>query len=208
MRRTRSGLFDRWSAVYDRPGFQAATYRPVHDAVIARLANLQPTMVLDLGCGTGQLTRRLVERFPSALVVGVDYSAGMLTEATDRVGDGASLLQADAHVLPLRPASVDVIVCTESFHWYRNQQQVVAGLAEILRPSGQLLIASIASVTDAGDSAVRQLSSAAGQPVRALTPRRLAELLSSAGFEVMYQRRIPRLGLVPWPALTQARLRS
>ena len=207
MTRTRSGLFDRWSASYDRPGLQDATYRPVHDAVIARLAGAQPAVVLDLGCGTGQLTLRLTERFPAAHVIGIDYSAGMLGEAALRVGARARLVQADAHELPLRTASVDVVVCTESFHWYRDQAHVVAGLAALMRPEGQLLIASIASVTNVGDSAVRQLSSVAGQPIRALTPQRLKGLLTTAGFDVVHQRRVPRLGFVPWPALTEAHLR-
>ena len=208
MARTRSGFFDRWSASYDRPGLQDATYRPVHDAVMARLADAQSAAVLDLGCGTGQLTLRLTERFPDAHVIGIDYSAGMLGEAALRVGARANLVQADAHELPLRPASVDVVVCTESFHWYRDQAHVVAGLAALLRPDGQLLIASIASVTDVGDSAVRQLSFVAGQPIRALTPQRLKRLLTTAGFDVVHQRRVPRLGLVPWPVLTHARLRA
>ncbi len=163
MARVGSMLFDRWSAVYDRPRFQEATYRPVHDAVLARLAEVQPEVVLDLGCGTGQLTRRLTERFPDAEVVGLDYSAGMLSEASDRVGSTANLVRADAQFLPLRSASADVVVCTESFHWYRDQRLALAELVAVLRPGGQLVIASIAAVTDFGESAVQRWSSAGGQ---------------------------------------------
>ena len=206
MARVGSILFDRWSAVYDRRGFQNATYRPVHDAVLAHLTEVQPETVLDIGCGTGQLTRRLTERFPDAEVVGVDYSAGMLGEASDRILGSANLVRADALYLPFRSASADVAVCTESFHWYRDQRRALAALASILRPGGQLVIASIAAVTDVGESAVRRWSSAGGQPVRALTPRRLRGLLIGAGFEVVHQRRVPRIGFAPWPVLTDARL--
>jgi len=206
MANERSGLFDRWSAVYDRPRFQAATYRPVHDAVLARLTGTQPEVVLDLGCGTGQLTRRLTEQFPDAEVVGIDYSVGMLAEASDRVGNRANLVRADAQYLPFRSASADVVVCTESFHWYSDQRRALEELAAVLRPGGQLVIASIAAVTDLGESALRRLSVAGGQPVRALTPRRLRDLLTSAGFEVVHQRRVARFGFVPWPVLTDARL--
>jgi len=207
MARVGSMLFDRWSAVYDRPGFQDATYRPVHDAVLARLTELPRGMVLDLGCGTGQLTRRLTEQFPDAEVVGLDYSAGMLGVASDRVGSRASLVHADAQYLPFRSASADVVVCTESFHWYGDQRRALAALAAVLRPGGQLVIASVAAFTDVGESAVRRWSSAGGQPVRALTPRHLRDLLISAGFEVVYQRRVPRIGFAPWPVITEARLR-
>jgi len=207
MANERSRLFDRWSAVYDRPRFQAATYRPVHDAVLARLTGTQPEVVLDLGCGTGQLTRRLTEQFPDAEVVGIDYSVGMLGEASNRVGNRANLVRADAQYLPFRSASADVVVCTESFHWYSDQRRALEELAAVLRPSGQLVIASIAAVTGVGESAVRRLSAAGGQPVRALTPHRLRHLLASAGFEVVHQRRVARFGFVPWPVLTDARLR-
>ena len=207
MANERSGLFDRWSAVYDRPRFQNTTYRPVHDAVLARLTGTQPEVVLDLGCGTGQLTQRLTEQFPDAEVVGIDYSVGMLDEASDRVGIRADLVRADTQYLPLRSASADVVVCTESFHWYEDQRRALAEIAAVLRPGGQLVIASIAAVTDVGESAVRRLSAAGGQPVRALTPRRLRDLVTEAGFEVVHQRRVTRFGFVPWPVLTDARLR-
>ncbi len=207
MARVGSGLFDGWSAVYDRPSFQEATYRPVHDAVLDRLAGAEPTTVLDLGCGTGQLTNRLTERFPDATVVGIDYSAGMLGEARKRVGPGAMLVLADAQHVPFGTASADIVVCTESFHWYRDQQRALAGLAATVRPGGHLVIASIATVTQAGASALQAVSSAGGQPVRALTARRLRRLLHEAGFDVVHQRRVPRFGFVPWPVLTDARRR-
>lgn len=207
MARARSTLFDRWSEIYDRRGFQAATYRPIHDAVLARLDGAQPRLVVDLGCGTGQLTRRLTRRFTEADVVGVDYSSGMLAEASLRVGHTAQLVHADASDLPFRAASADIVVCTESFHWYPDQRRTVASLAEILRPGGQLVIASIAAVTGLGESAVAAASTAGGQPVRALTPRHLRDRLTDVGFEVLHQRRVPRVGLIPWPVLTDARRR-
>ena len=207
MVRARSTLFDRWSEVYDRRGVQAATYRPVHDAVLARLARAQPRLVVDLGCGTGQLTRRLTQQFPDAEVVGVDYSSGMLHEANLRVGHTAQLVHADASALPLRAASADIVVCTESFHWYPDQRRTLEVLAQVLRPGGQLVIASIAAVTGLGESAVAAFSTAGGQPVRALTPRHLRDRLIDVGFEVLHQRRVPRVGLVPWPVLTDARRR-
>jgi trans-aconitate methyltransferase len=201
----RASLFDRWSATYDRPRFQDATYRPVHDAVLARLVSAQPSTVVDLGCGTGHLTSRLVERFPDAHVVGVDYSSGMLAKARVRLGDTAALMQCDAQHLALQGSCADVMVCTESFHWYRDQRQVLSDLAAIIRPGGQLIIASIAAITDVGDSIVHTLSSIGGQPVQAITPSRLKQLLTTAGFDVVQQKRVPRMGLVPWPILTDAR---
>jgi ubiquinone/menaquinone biosynthesis C-methylase UbiE len=177
--------------------------------VLARLDGVEPSTVVDLGYGTGQLTQRLRRRFPDANIVGVDLSDGMLTEAAGRLrevgGDALPLVQADAMQLPFAASSVDVVVCTESFHWYPDQAGVLAEIARVLDPDGRLLIASIATVTLAGDRLLRRVTSAGGRTIRALPPSRMCELLARTGFEVISQRRIPRLGPTAWPVLTDAR---
>ena len=204
-------MFDRWSASYDRPGLQLLTYRPIHDAVLARVSDVEPSTVVDLGCGTGQLTQRLIRRFPDATTVGVDLSDGMLAGATRRMaqtghGDGA-LVRADAHQLPFAPTSIDLVVCTESFHWYQDQARALDELAGVLRPGGRLLIASIAAVTGVGDRLLRRSTGSGESGIRALPPNQLRALLRRSGFEVMHQRRVPRLGFIAWPVLTDARRR-
>ncbi len=205
---TTSHLFDRWSRTYDSPTLQRLTYRPIHDAVMRRLRRDRPGSVLDLGCGTGQLTERLVREFPDARVVGLDLSVGMLDEAADRLDTrpAARLVCADAERLPLGPASFDAVVCTESFHWYDDQGLALREIARVLRPGGRLIIVSIATLTEAGDRLLRRATRRAGAPIRALPPHRLRRLAVDAGFDVVDQRRIPRAGLVPWPVLTEARL--
>jgi ubiquinone/menaquinone biosynthesis C-methylase UbiE len=204
-----AALFDRWSVTYDRPGLQLFTYRPIHDAVLAQLDGLEQSTVVDLGCGTGQLTQRLMRRFPDAEIVGVDVSDGMLTEAAGRLrqvgGDAQPLVRADALHLPFAASSVDLVVCTESFHWYPDQAAALAELARVLNPGGRLLIASIATVTGAGDRLLRRATSAGGRTIRALPPHRMRQLLARSGFEVISQRRVPRLGLIAWPVLTDSR---
>ena len=204
-----AALFDRWSASYDLPGLQLFTYRPIHDAVLARVRRLAPSTVVDLGCGTGQLTQRLIRRFPDATVIGVDLSDGMLTEAAGRLetigSDARALVRADAERLPFAASSVDLVVCTESFHWYPDQFRALGELAGMVRPGGRLLIASIATMTDVGDRLLTGATGARGNAIRALPPQQLRGLLERSGFEVIHQRRIPRLGLIAWPVLTDAR---
>lgn len=203
-------FFDLWSASYDRPGLQQSTYKPVHDAVLARLGDVRPDRVLDLGCGTGQLTRRLREHFPDANVVGADLSDGMLERANERAesdGEPSSLrgfVRADAQHLPLANESFDVVTCTESFHWYADQAAAVAELARLIRPGGRLVIASIATVTGFADTAIQRATELAGRSIRPIPKRKLKRLLDVGGFDVTHQGRIPRLGFVPWPMLTDA----
>ena len=199
-------FFDLWSATYDRAGLQQTTYRPIHDAVLARLDGFRPARILDLGCGTGQLTERLGTAFPDAFVVGADLSDGMLERAASRVADErlATFVRADAQHLPLASASLDLLTCTESFHWYADQEAAAAELARLVRPGGRVIIASIATVTGFADEAIQKATTLAGRPVRAIPKRQLRRLLEAAGFEVLHQGRIPRLGFVPWPVLTDA----
>jgi hypothetical protein len=63
-------LFDLWSNVYDIDWIQQLTYRPVHDAVLDAIRQHPRSAILDLGCGTGLLTRRLREVLRETRVVG------------------------------------------------------------------------------------------------------------------------------------------
>ncbi|WP_051063042.1 class I SAM-dependent methyltransferase [Ilumatobacter nonamiensis] len=199
-------FFDLWSSTYDRPGLQQATYRPIHNAVLGRLEGLEPKRILDLGCGTGHLAERLSMMFPKASVVGADLSDGMIERAAERLTDDdmSDFVRADAQHLPLRDHSFDVVTCTESFHWYADQEAAAAELARLIAPGGRVVIASIATVTGFADDAIQRATALAGRPVRAIPKRELRRLLEAAGFEVEHQGRIPRLGFVPWPMLTDA----
>ena len=208
--RARPSFFDQWSSTYDDRSLQRFAYRPVHDAVLDRVRGLHPETVLDCGCGTGQLTQRLIGALPDALVVGVDLSGGMLDRAARRLGSDrrspASLVQASAQNLPLAPSSLDLVVCTESFHWYPDQAGVLDHLADLIRPGGRIVIASIATVTDGGDLLLRA-ATRRGNQIRAIPPRRMRRLLDGAGFDVLHQRRIPRLSPIGWPVITDAERR-
>lgn len=180
--------------------------------MLARLQALEPTAILDLGCGTGQFLPRLRSAFPTAGLIGADLSEAMLARANERFPSvpnsgqrSGGLLRTDAMTLPIRDGSIDVITCSESFHWYPDQERALEEMARVLTPGGRLIIASIATTTTLGSTGVRLWSEAFGQPIRAIPPRALSRLLKRAGFEVIAQRRLPRFGLVPWPVLTDAR---
>ena len=60
--------------------FAGARLRPALD-LLARVRSMHPRTIVDLGCGTGNVTRLLGERWPDARIVGVDSSPEMLGEA-------------------------------------------------------------------------------------------------------------------------------
>src|SRR5687767_11084252 len=84
-------LFRVWSPIYDHPLFQRPFFRRIHAAVLDAIdvTTPAPRALLDLGCGTAQLTRDLASRFPGAAVVGADLSGDMLRTARRHLGADA-----------------------------------------------------------------------------------------------------------------------
>jgi trans-aconitate 2-methyltransferase len=111
-------------------------------AVLERLRLDGDELVLDVGCGSGRLTEKLVERLPRGRVVGVDQSFNMLAAAReylqDRHARQMTFIQANALALPC-VGTADAIFSTATFHWIRDHPRLFASLFAALRPGGQLV---------------------------------------------------------------------
>jgi len=190
-------FFDLWSLFYDLAPVQALVYRPVHDAVVERLRPLGTPRVLDIGCGTGLLTARLRRELPATQVTGCDFSAGMLAQAAGRDRSGP-WVRGDAQRLPFAAARFEAVVCTESFHWYPDQQAAVAEFFRVLVPGGRVMIETVNPPFEVFSLAARRLSELTGEPFTWPTRARLRAGLEAVGFRVEEQRQILRL---PAPVL-------
>lgn len=97
--------------------------------------------VLDAGCGTGKLTRLLLQNLPRGRVVGLDLSRNMAAHAQadlhSEFGNRAQFVVADLVALPFRNA-FDGIFSTASFHWVLDHDVLFRGLFGVLRPGGWL----------------------------------------------------------------------
>ena len=110
--------------------------RPFRD-LTARIRAADPKLVVDLGCGPGNMTRTLAERWPQARVIGLDSSADMVETAQQMAAesglDNLSFDQVDAQ--RWQPdADVDVVVSNAMLQWIPDHRQLVAGWLEALRP--------------------------------------------------------------------------
>lgn len=95
--------------------------------------------VLDLGCGTGALTRLVHERLGAAETLGVDRSAAMLGDAGTAPPPGVRFVRADlADFAPDGP--VDVVFSNAALHWLPAHDGLFARLAAMLSPGGQLAV--------------------------------------------------------------------
>jgi len=130
-----------------RRDWDARTYNRIADphldwgaAVLERLALGGAETVLDAGCGTGRVTRLLLERLPRGRVYGVDRSPAMLTVAREELGDAGgrlTLVEADLTRVQL-PEPVDGVFSNATFHWIFDQDALFHNLAALLRPRGRL----------------------------------------------------------------------
>ena len=112
--------------------------RPFFD-LISRVRAEAPSTVVDLGCGPGQLTRALAERWRTAQVLGLDNSAAMIEAATEHAGDRVSFEVAD--IATWRPSTqVDVIVSNAALQWVPGHRDLLPGLVDALAPGGWLAL--------------------------------------------------------------------
>jgi trans-aconitate 2-methyltransferase len=112
--------------------------RPFRD-LLARVRARDPRVVVDIGCGAGNLTRELAERWPGADVEGVDASPEMIERARAEVGDRVRLTLADVRDWsPERP--VDVLVSNATLQWVPDHLPLLDRLAGALAPGGELAV--------------------------------------------------------------------
>ncbi len=106
------------------------------DRVIAEMGLGRDAIVLDLGAGTGKLTRALVPRFDRVVAVEPDDAMRAVLE---EVVPGAESQPGSAEAIPLGDGEVDAIFTGEAFHWFATSR-TLAELARVLRPRGRLAI--------------------------------------------------------------------
>jgi SAM-dependent methyltransferase len=148
MRAERAASFARVADAYERarPGYPA-------DAVLW-LAGEAPCDVVDLGAGTGKLSRSLAAL--GHRVVAVEPLPEMLDRLRAAV-PGATAVVGTAESMPLPDASADVVACAQAFHWF-DQEPALAEIARVLRPGGR--IALVWNVRDERVPWVSELSDA------------------------------------------------
>jgi ubiquinone/menaquinone biosynthesis C-methylase UbiE len=180
-------------------GYEDGWLGRLHHDIADRCADLalarspSPGRVLDVGCGTGYLLRRLAQRCPAATeLAGIDAAPGMV-QATRQVAaaDGRLSFQiATAERLPYPAGTFDLVVSTTSFDHWADQRAGLAQCARVLAPGGYLVLADLFS-------AWLLPTLVGGRRHKARTRRRAGHLLTAAGLQpVAWQRLYPFLQAV------------
>jgi len=93
--------------------------------------------VVDLGCGTGELTGRLADRLPESEVLGIDSSAEMLRHAKEQTREGLRFEQASIQEVE---GKWDLVFSHAAIHWIDDQRSLVPRLLSLVSTGGQLAV--------------------------------------------------------------------
>jgi ubiquinone/menaquinone biosynthesis C-methylase UbiE len=111
--------------------------RPAYPAdAVAWLAGGEARVVLELGAGTGKLTRELVDQ--GHAVFATDPDEAMLAVLRERVPE-VSAKVATAEEIPANDRSVDVVVVAQAFHWF-DHEVALPEIARVLKPGGHVAL--------------------------------------------------------------------
>lgn len=177
--------FSAAAASYDSAAVLA---REVGARMAARLdcVRLAPRRLADIGCATGDGVCALMERYPAALPLAVDYALPMLAAARARAGWWQRLrgraprcVSADVRALPLAAGSVDLVWSNLMLHWLPEPAALQAAFAELQRVLAEGGLLHFALL---GPDTLKELR-AAGAPVRPFIDMHdIGDMLVGAGF--------------------------
>ncbi len=168
--------------------FRAERAPPFHD-LLALVEPVPAPRVVDLGCGTGELTRLAHDRLGARETVGVDSSAAMLGRAAAHAGGGVAFVQGD--LASFSASGFDVVLSNAAVHWVPDHERLVPRLAALLAPGGQLAVQAPANDLHPSHAVAREVAREPefarplGGFVREsplLAPERYAALLFGLGF--------------------------
>jgi len=136
--------FNRAASSYDQ---HAVLQREVESRLLERIEfqRLEPSMILDLGCGTGSASRTLAAQFQQANVIALDWAPAMLAKAG--AGEGADSssagglcrLCADMHALPLAARSVDLVFSSLALQWSYDLPAIFREFRRIMKANAMLV---------------------------------------------------------------------
>jgi tRNA (cmo5U34)-methyltransferase len=120
-------------------------YERLQDEVAAACEGLEARAILELGIGTGETARRVLQRHPGATLIGIDASEEMLVAAREAVDAHAVQLHAGRLEDALPPGPFDLVVSAFAVHHLdaAGKADLFARIASVLRPGGRFVLADV-----------------------------------------------------------------
>mgnify|MGYP002116465136 CR=1 FL=1 len=169
----------------------------VSDWGMAHLRGVQAARIVELGCGGGRNVGELLQRYPNAYLVAVDYSSESLAKTArlngPLVAQGrCELLEADVSQLPMDDATFDLATAFETVYFWPGPVRSFAEVRRVLAPGGTFLIVNESDGMNPADEKWKRIIDG----LNIYTPGQLQVFLNQAGFshiEVDHDRKAHRL---------------
>ena len=141
----KKAVWDFWAKRYERLWVQRFFLTPTRIKVLElmeKYMSMRATRILDIGCGIGQLAADIRKRFANRglEITAVDFSREMIERAKQN-NEGIDFLELDVEDLLNLEGEYDVIVCTHSLPYYKDQKKAISDMAVKLRDGGILILA-------------------------------------------------------------------
>lgn len=128
--------FSAAAATYD--GWAAVQAPAAQHLVDSLPPGFSPRTILDVGCGTGSLTRRLTQRFPLTRIAGIDLAPAMVGTCRAAWPHPHVFLCGDAEDFDAEGNAFDLVASSFAFQWFANKPGTLVRLAQALTPGGIL----------------------------------------------------------------------
>lgn len=112
--------------------------------------------VLDLGCGTGELTRLAHDRLQARETIGLDSSPAMLSRAAVHAGGGVSFQQGD--LAAFEGGRFDVVLSNAAVHWVPDHEALLPRLLALVAPGGQIAVQAPANDQHPSHAVAREVA--------------------------------------------------
>ena len=138
-------VFDRHAKTYDE---YSSLQNKISDNLFKKLdlIEVRPSLILDLGCGTGRNGRILKEKYQNIRLINYDFSINMLQEAKKNqhkiLGTKSEFICGDIEELSFSENTFDVIWSTSSLQWCNNLSDIFKKAKVILKPGGLFIFST------------------------------------------------------------------
>ena len=131
--------FNQQAATYDKD-IKGQHARSLYPVLLEKLSHIPFHSALDLGCGTGEMLKLIIQKDAHKELCGIDLSEEMLAVAKSKLPEQVKLLLGDSESLPFPDNTFDVVYCNDSFHHYPAPQNVLKEVHRVLKPGGTFLM--------------------------------------------------------------------